>query len=121
MKRAVDHDLAEVEADHGRRHAAPRRRGRRNPGHEPFVASASQRRLPTFAEAAYDVPAATGDEAEQDRLEAVSVRHTPAVATGSRFTLLLAFGQVAGDGLQTASTMSGRRASMESPSVVGFG
>jgi hypothetical protein len=64
--------------------------------HRGNCASASKRRLPAFAEAACDVPAAPGDETEQDRLEAVSVRHAPAVAA-ERMRLLLAFGQVAGN------------------------
>jgi hypothetical protein len=70
--------------------------GVEDPGLEPFVASASKRRLPAFAEAACDVPAAPGDEAEQDRLEAVPVGDAPAVTT-ERMSLLLAFGQVAGN------------------------
>jgi hypothetical protein len=97
VKRAVDRDLAEAEADHavvGMQRLGDK--GVKDPGHEPFVASASQCRLPAFAEAARDVPAATGDEAEQDRLEAVAIRHAPAVAA-ERMRLLLAFGQVAGN------------------------
>ena len=97
MKRAVDRDLAEVESDHaviGMQRLGDE--GVEDPGHEPFIAPTTQRRLPTSAEAACDVPAAPGDEAEQDRLEAVAIRHAPAVAA-ERMSLLLAFGQVTGD------------------------
>ena len=99
MKRAVDRDLAEVESDHaviGMQRLGDE--GVEDPGCEPLVASSSKRRLPAFAEAARDVPAATGDEAEQDRLEAVAVRYAPAVAA-ERMSLLLACGQVTGNGL----------------------
>jgi hypothetical protein len=95
----VDRNLAEVEADYaviGMQRLSDE--GVEDTGFEPFVASASQRRLPTLAEAACNAPAATGDEAEQDCLEAVAVGDAPAVAT-ERMRLVLAFGQVASNGL----------------------
>jgi hypothetical protein len=95
---AVDRNLAEIEADHAV--ISPQRlldERVEDPGGEPFVASPSQRRLSTFAKAACDVPAATGDEAEQARLEAVPIRDAPAVAA-ERMRLVVEFRQVAGNG-----------------------
>ena len=84
MLRAVDRNLGEVETDHavlGRERLFDEQL--EDPGGEPLVASASKCRFPALAEASRDVPGAAGDEAEQDRLEAVPVRDaSPVTAEG---------------------------------------